>query len=110
MSMRSFVRHALGGLGLALPFVIANAALNQGDGPWRAALQPHSGWLVWPLLALMLGGAVVAVWPLWHARRWGWGWANAVIGSALAVISLVLLGVFAEELLRCDLMGLRNCD
>lgn len=108
MSTGPFVWHALGGLGLALPFVVASAVLAQGDGPWRAALQPHSGWLAWPLLALMLGGAAVAIWPLWHARRWGW--ANAAIGSALAVISLALLGGFAEELMRCDLLHLRNCD
>ncbi len=105
--MRHTTQHALGGLGLALPFIIANAMLNLGPG-WSAVVRPHSGWLVWPLLASMFGGAVVAAWPVWQARRWHW--SNAIIAIVLAVTSLALFGVIAEELVRCDVMLLRNCD
>jgi hypothetical protein len=100
-------RHALGGLGLALPFIIANTVLNLDPG-WSAVVRPHSGWLVWPLLALMFGGAVVAAWPVWQLRHWHW--TNAIIAGVLAAISLALFGVIAEELVRCDVMLLPNCD
>jgi hypothetical protein len=56
----------------------------------------------------MCVGAVVASWPMWYRRQWYW--LNGIISIVIAVISVTLIGAFADEFMRCDMLTHPNCD
>lgn len=99
-------RYACGGIAFVVPFVIANIIVV-GRHATGAALQT-APWVPMMFLLLMFVGAVVASWPIWRQRHWYW--LNGIISIIIAVISIVLIGAFAEEFLRCEILAQPNCD
>lgn len=99
--------YALVGIVLTLPFVLGNLIVSHHVTPWDSYIQAAPG-VLWLVLTLMLVGAVVAGWPLWHQRQWYW--LNGIISIIIALISMIVIGAFTDEFIRCDLRMLPNCD
>ncbi len=114
---------ALNGLLLALPFMLLNAIASNRIEPFYSLFQigAPGGLVANPIgtlaligsLLLLPVGAFVAVWPMLHqpagdVRR------IPAINVALALIMIVLfvliVGAFASEFYRCDILGIPNCD
>jgi len=117
LSTHPWLAALLGAL-LVLPFVALNAVVAQRIEPLFSVLRPgvHSGPFEYVVLAVVLVllpvGAGVALLPLRRAadgrRRF------PPLNLALAVL---LVGAFAlisaelgQEIYRCDVLGLPNCD
>jgi hypothetical protein len=111
-------RAALTGLAFALPFLVLNAIVGGRVEPFFSLLRPgvHTGPLEYPLLAVVLllpAGAVVALRPALQAGADGhrsYPLANMLI-AALLVAAFLLIGfVLGQEIYRCDVLGIPNCD
>ncbi|MCE2852931.1 MAG: hypothetical protein ACK5C8_11505 [Roseiflexaceae bacterium] len=105
--MNHACRYAIGGVLLTLPFVLGNLIVSQHFTPWDNYIHAVPG-VLWVALTFMCAGAVVASWPMWYRREWYW--LNGIISIVIAVISVTLIGAFADEFMRCDMLTHPNCD
>ncbi len=112
---------ALLGAMFVLPFVVLNLTVVFRIEPLFSVIRPgvHTGPFEYPLLILALlllpAGAAVALAPVWHPA-WRRGTvrrppvANIVI-ALLLVVSLVALAVpLGSDIVRCEVVQVKNCD
>ena len=110
---------ALAGLALTLPMALLFAAAYLGLGPvgaWLRAvltvdgIQPSPVGHVYMLggLVLLIPAFAIAAWPIVRRRE-----VRAANVAALAVIGVLIFatwGGLAEEVVRCEVLGIPNCD
>jgi hypothetical protein len=109
---------AIAALLLALPFVLLNVVVSARIEPlhgWITRLEVHNiggygpgFFLLVVLLLLWPIGAFVAVRPLLRERRWRV--INLALGGLLLVGFLFVGGTLGEEIYRCDILRVPNCD
>lgn len=101
------------GLIFALPFAIANTIAVTGAAPmysWLVGLGPY---IIFAVLALGFIGGVVTLVPLFRkdvngTRRFFV--FNALVGIALILFFTVVGYALGEEIYRCDILKIPNCD
>ncbi len=112
-------RAALTGAAFALPFLVLNAIVGARVEPFFSLLRPgvHTGPLEYPLLALVLlllpVGATVALQPMLRPGvegRRSHPVANVLVAGTLIAVFAMLTVVLGEEIYRCEVLGIQNCD
>lgn len=112
-------RAALTGLVFALPFLVLNAIVGARVEPIFSVIRPgaHTGQLEYPLLALVLlllpVGAVIALQPALRGGSGGRRWypiANLLVAALLVAAFVAISFVLGQEIYRCDVLGIPNCD
>ena len=106
-------RAILFGILLALPFAIANLVAITGIAPlysWLVGLGPY---VIFSILTLGLCGGVVTLTPLFRkdidgVRRFFV--LNVVIGIGMVTFFGVIGYALGEEIYRCDILNIPNCD
>ncbi len=97
----------------ALPFVVANIIAVTGIAPaysWLVGLGPH---IIFAVLVLGFVGGVVALVPLFQKGADGtrrFFVLNALIGVGLILFFTVIGYALGEEIYRCDVLQIPNCD
>jgi len=105
---------AAAGLACLAPLLAMNAVVSLRLEPYLTWLRPdtHSNPREWTLiviaLLLMPLGAFLAARPLWTQRRFFW--LNASLALALVVLFSLLSFGIGEEVYRCEVLGIPNCD
>ena len=101
---------ALVGLGLALPFVVLNAIVVTRLEPVYSMIPAV---LLYTSVLLIGLGAVVTAWPtLWRGpdgRRRIYV-VNALLAVVLSAVFVLLVVGLGEEIYRCDILDIPNCD
>lgn len=105
-------RYLFLGIALSLPFVVANFIAVTGLEPvysWLVELGPYG---VFTLITLGFLGGVVALLPLCTKGQTGYQVfvLNAVIGVTLIVFFIFVGFALGEEIYRCDILRIPNCD
>lgn len=112
-------RAALTGAAFALPFLVLNAIVGARVEPFFSLLRPgvHTGPLEYPLLALVLlllpVGAIVALQPMLRPGARGqrsYPVVNMLLAALLVAVFAMLTVVLGEEIYRCEVLGIPNCD
>jgi hypothetical protein len=109
---------AITALLLSLPFLLINAVVATRAEPvygWLRGLETltfgNYGLGFFLLVALLLlwpVGAFVAVRPLFRERRWRI--VNLALGAVLLVGFAYVGFALGEEIYRCDVLSIPNCD
>ena len=112
-------RAALVGALCALPFLVVNAIVAKRIEPFFSIIRPgpHTSAFEYVLLAVVLGliavGAFIAGRPLLdrveRPRPWIYMLTGAV-SALLLVVFLTLSVALGDEIYRCDVLGIPNCD
>ncbi len=101
------------GILFALPFAIANIIAVTGVVPlysWLTGLGPQ---IIFAVITLGFVGGVVTLSPLFRKDASGGRRLfvlNAVIGIGLLVFFVVVGYALGEEIYRCDILQIPNCD
>lgn len=115
------LRAALIGAMFGLPFVLLNLTVAVRIEPLFSTIRPgvHTGPFEYPILigALLLlpVGAAVALAPLWETM-WRRGAVRrsqvvSIMVALLLVVSFVALAVpLGSDIVRCEVMQVKNCD
>ena len=108
----------VGGL-LLLPFVAANAIIANRIEPFFSFIRPglNTSPFEYGLLAVVLGcmpvGAFIAARPIFeksaHPHRRVY-LVNGVTAAFLLVVFVILTATLGNEIYRCDVLGIPNCD
>lgn len=101
-----------------LPFLITNIVVSLRVEPFYSFLDSFPMMRNSPLTPLLLllffpVGAFVAIRPMLKKRtgeKTSMYIANITIASIIMIIFLVLFVAFGEELYRCDVLRIPNCD
>jgi hypothetical protein len=110
---------AVAGLALALPFLALNAVVAERIEPVFSVVRPgdHAGPLEYPLLLIVLlllpVGAAVALSPMWREGGDGpraYSLANILVAALLITAFLMLAIGLGDEIYRCDVLHIPNCD
>ncbi len=115
---------AIGGLALAAPIGLLLVAVLTGIEPLEAGLkailmgpndQPNTLGRAYMLagLVLLIPAFVVAAWPMLRRGADGRRHVHVANLAAMAVIGVLIVatwGGLAQEVVRCDVMGIPNCD
>ncbi len=109
---------ALTGLLFALPFILANFVVALRLQPlytWLGSVETLQQTPVLPLLLLLLFpvGAFVAARPLLEKDSKGkrqFYILNAALATTLIVLFVVMFSALGEEIYRCEVLHIPNCD
>lgn len=106
-------RFALIGFLFLFPFAVMNVIVALRPEPVYSILGSigfiaAAPWPVVILVALILVGAVIAAWPQLRERKIYV--LNAIFSVVLLAIFLILGFALGEEIYRCDILGVPNCD
>lgn len=109
---------ALIGASAMLPLVALNTVVVYRLDPWFSIIRPgvHTGPFEFPILIaailLLPLGAVVSLSPLWGiaAGRRRFPVVNIVVALALVAAFVALAIGFGSDIVRCDVLQIRNCD
>jgi hypothetical protein len=100
------------GVLLALPFLIANAVVALRIEPFYSVLGTFgfwsTPWTVGFLLILILAGALIALRPVVRDRKFHS--VNTLVALVLVVSFMILSSAIGEEVYRCDVLKIENCD
>ncbi len=105
---------ALAGMACFGPFFLLNLIVVFRLEPYITWLRPdtHSNPLEWTIIAiallLMPAGAYLALRPTFALNRFFW--FNAFVAVILVGIFLTLSYAIGEEVYRCEVLGIPNCD
>jgi hypothetical protein len=110
---------ALIGFLLLLPFLTLNAIVGSRVEPFFTLIRPgpHTGPLEYAVLAFVLVlipvGAYIAVRPVLNKGADGkrkFYLVNMVLAALLVVIFVALVVALGDEIYRCDVLQIPNCD
>lgn len=107
-------KYALVGLGLLTPFIIINSIVANKLQPFYSLLTPFSeseGLKIFLLiisLTLILVGSMVSAVPLIRNKKIYF--PNLIISILLFLIFASLTLLLGEELVRCEVLQIPNCD
>lgn len=109
---------AAAGVLLALPFLVLDLVVSQRIEPVFSLIRPgvHTGPHEYALLAAVLllvpAGAAVALLPLRrdHDGRRRFPPLNVVLAALLLAGFALVAGTLGEEVYRCDVLGVPDCD
>lgn len=97
----------------ALPFAIANTVAVTGIAPlysWLAGLGPY---VIFAVITLGFFGGIAVLMPLFWKSADGartFYILNALIGLGLMAFFVVIGYALGEEIYRCDILKIPNCD
>lgn len=105
---------ALNGFLFAVPFFILNFIVALRIQPLYSFLGSFPAIRATPLTPLLLLllfpiGAYIAARPMFYGKRKFYP-LNALVAAGLLVIFWVLFTALGEELYRCDVLNIPNCD
>lgn len=107
-------RYLFVGIGLSLPFLIANVLVATQAQFFLSLLRPlgqatgYEQILVLILVALVGVGGIVALLPMLKDRRPYL--VNAIVGAALVAFALFAGYGLGMDVYRCDILKIPNCD
>jgi hypothetical protein len=110
---------AICGLGLAAPFMIANAIVGSRIEPFFSLIRPgvHTSPREYVLLAVVLllipMGAFVAARPMLRRPADGrrrFYTLNALLATLLCAAFVAIVVGLGSDIYRCDVLGIPNCD
>lgn len=102
------------GIGLALPFFVANILVVTQVRFFLSLLRPlgqttsYEQFIVLALIALVGVGGIVALLPMLRDKRLYI--VNAIIGAALIGFAIFAGYGLSVDVYRCDILKIPNCD
>lgn len=110
---------ALIGFALILPFVFLNMIVANRIEPFFSLIRPgvHTSPFEYVLLIIVLlllpAGAFIAIRPMLQRGVDGkrkFYLLNGILAAILLIVFVLISVAFAEELYRCDVLQIPNCD